>query len=72
MQGIRIVKAFTLEDDMRRRLAVSVDEVERESDKMARVANRASPMMEILGGIAIALAIIYGGYRVIETGATPG
>ena len=39
---------------------------------MARVANRASPMMEMLGGFTVALAIIYGGYRVIETGATPG
>ncbi len=39
---------------------------------MARVSARASPLMETLGGIAIALAITYGGYRVIETGATPG
>jgi ATP-binding cassette subfamily B protein len=39
---------------------------------MARVANRASPLMEMLGGFAVALATIYGGYRVIETGATPG
>jgi ATP-binding cassette subfamily B protein len=29
-------------------------------------------MMETLGGFAVALAILYGGYRVIETGATPG
>jgi ATP-binding cassette subfamily B protein len=28
--------------------------------------------METLGGLAIAAAIIYGGYRVIETGAHPG
>src|SRR5947207_4786242 len=28
--------------------------------------------MEALGGFAIATALIYGGYRVIETGATPG
>jgi ATP-binding cassette, subfamily B, bacterial MsbA len=28
--------------------------------------------METLGGFAVALAILYGGYRVIETGATPG
>jgi general L-amino acid transport system ATP-binding protein len=28
--------------------------------------------MEMLGGFAVALATIYGGYRVIETGATPG
>jgi ATP-binding cassette, subfamily B, bacterial MsbA len=72
LQGIRMVKAFALEDEMRRRLAVSVAEVERESNKMARVANRASPLMEVLGGISIALATVYGGYRVIETGATPG
>ncbi len=39
---------------------------------MARVANRASPLMEMLGGFTVALATIYGGYRVIETGATPG
>jgi ATP-binding cassette subfamily B protein len=72
LQGIRMVKAFALEDEMRRRLAVSVGQVEHESNKMARVANRASPLMEMLGGIAIALASIYAGYRVIETGATPG
>ncbi len=72
LQGMRTVKAFSLEDEMRRRLAVSVEGVERESNKMARVANRASPLMETLGGFAIALATIYGGYRMIETGATPG
>ena len=72
LQGMRMVKAFALEDEMRRRLAVSVGSVEHESNKMARVANRASPLMEMLGGFAIALASIYGGYRVIDTGAMPG
>jgi ATP-binding cassette subfamily B protein len=72
LQGLRMVKAFSLEDEMQRRLAVSVGEVERESNKMARVANRASPLMETLGGFTIAVAMIYGGYRVIETGASPG
>jgi ATP-binding cassette, subfamily B, bacterial MsbA len=72
LQGMRMVKAFGLEDEMRRRLGKSVAEVQHESNKMARVSNRASPMMEMLGGFTIALATIYGGYRVIETGATPG
>jgi ATP-binding cassette, subfamily B, bacterial MsbA len=72
LQGMRMVKAFALEDEMRRRLAVSVGSVEHESNKMARVANRASPLMEMLGGFAIALASIYAGYRVIYTGAMPG
>src|SRR5579872_7420726 len=72
LQGLRMVKAFALEDEMRRRLDKSVADVQHESNKMARVSNRASPLMEMLGGFAVALATIYGGYRVIETGATPG
>ena len=72
LQGIRIVKAFTLEDTMRERFDRNVAAVEHEANKMARVSNRASPLMETLGGCAIAIAITYGGYRVIETGATPG
>ena len=72
VQGIRIVKAFTLEDEMRRQLDANVNGLEQESNKYARVANRASPLMEGLGGLAVMGALIYGGYRVIETGATPG
>jgi ATP-binding cassette subfamily B protein len=72
LQGIRIVKAFSLEDVMQARLDANVGEFERESNKMARVANRANPLMETLGGLAIAIALVYGGYRVIRTGATPG
>jgi ATP-binding cassette subfamily B protein len=72
LQGIRIVKAFTLEDIMRERFDRNVAAVEHEANKLARVSNRASPLMETLGGVAIAIAITYGGYRVIDTGATPG
>ncbi len=72
LQGIRTVKAFTFEDAMRTRIDADIAELEAESNKWARVAHRASPMMEALGGFAIAGALIYGGWRVIETGATPG
>jgi ATP-binding cassette subfamily B protein len=72
VQGIRIVKAFTLEDTMRARFDANVTAVERESNNMARVGQRTGPLMETLGGIAVALAMIYGGYRVVVTGATPG
>jgi ATP-binding cassette subfamily B protein len=72
VQGIRIVKAFTLEDSMRARFDAHVAELEAESNKWARVAYRSSPLMEALGGFAIAGALVYGGFRVIETGATPG
>jgi ATP-binding cassette, subfamily B, bacterial MsbA len=72
VQGIRVVKAFTLEEAMRARLDQSVDAVQHESIKLARVANRSSPLMETLGGMAISIAIVYCGYRVVVTGATPG
>jgi ATP-binding cassette subfamily B protein len=72
LQGIRIVKAFNMEGAMQARFDENVASVEHEANKMARVANRSSPLMETLGGFAIAGALIYGGYRVIETGATPG
>jgi ATP-binding cassette subfamily B protein len=70
--GIRIVKAFTLEERMRKRYYDNVAAVEREANKMARVSNRSSPLMESLAGITIALGVIYGGYRTIEMNATPG
>jgi ATP-binding cassette subfamily B protein len=72
LQGLRVVKAFTLEDEMRRRFDASVSAVQHEADKWARVANRASPIMETLGGLAIALAIVYSGYLIIYKGAAPG
>lgn len=72
LQGIRTVKAFTLEQAMRDRIDVSITAVERDSNKMARISNRSSPLMETLGGFAIAGALMYGGYRVVAMGATPG
>jgi subfamily B ATP-binding cassette protein MsbA len=38
---------------------------------MGARGNRASPLMETLGGLAIALAMIYGGYRVIKPARRP-
>ena len=72
LQGIRTVKAFTLEQTMRERIDESITAVERNANKMARVSNRSSPLMETLGGFAIAGGLMYGGYSVVALGATPG
>src|SRR6202789_4037037 len=72
LQGIRTVKAFTLEQTMRDRIDASISAVERNANKMAAVSNRSSPLMETLGGFAIAGGLMYGGYRVVAMGATPG
>lgn len=72
LQGIRTVKAFTLEERMKARVDQSIAQVEAHANKMAVVSNRSGPLMEMLGGVAIAGALMYGGYRVIGTNAAPG
>jgi ABC-type multidrug transport system fused ATPase/permease subunit len=72
LQGIRTVKAFTLEATMRERIDASITAVEQNANKMARVSNRSSPLMETLGGLAVAGGLMYGGYSVVALGATPG
>jgi ATP-binding cassette subfamily B protein len=72
LQGIRTVKAFTLEEAMRQRIDASIAAVESNANKMARVSNRSSPLMEMLGGFAVAGGLLYGGYSVVALGATPG
>src|SRR5579863_10121123 len=72
LQGIRTVKAFTLEETMQRRIDANIAHVEQNANKMARVSNRSNPMMETLGGFAVAGCLLYGGYSVVALGATPG
>ena len=72
IQGFRVIKAFNLEAVMRARVYQSVERVEAASNKLARVSNRATPLMEALGGIAIGVVFLYAGYRVLVLNAAPG
>ncbi|MBN9009213.1 MAG: ABC transporter ATP-binding protein, partial [Rhizobiales bacterium] len=72
IQGIKVVKAFTMEERLRKRMFDSIAQVEAASNKLASVANRNSPVMETLGGLSIALILFYGGYRVLKLGEAPG
>ena len=54
------------------RVDASASDMERHANKIARISNRASPLMETLGGCAIAASLVYGGYNVIVRGSTPG
>ncbi len=65
-QGIRVVKAYVMEDYEKGRVGALVERIFRLTQKAARVRARASPIMETLGGFAVALVIVYGGARVIE------
>jgi len=66
-QGIRVVKSFDLEDDMRRRMASAVSEFRRMANRIAELSSRSRPLMETLGGTAVAMVVVYGGWRVIVT-----
>ena len=72
IQGLRVVKALNLEDEMRRRVDEDTRSVERTSNKLTRVMNRTGPLMESLGGIAVGLILIYGGYQVLILDVPPG
>ncbi|MBV5266008.1 ABC transporter ATP-binding protein [Pinisolibacter sp. B13] len=72
VQGMKVVKAFGLEDHQRARMAATIDLVRHAADKFASVGARTAPLMETLGGFAVAGVILYGGWRVTSAGATPG
>ncbi len=72
IQGLRVVKALNLEDEMRRRVDEDTRSVERTANKLTRVMNRSGPLMETLGGVAVGLLLIYGGYQVLVLDVPPG
>jgi ATP-binding cassette subfamily B protein len=72
IQGFKIIKAFNLETTVRAQVYESIASVERASNKLARVSNRSTPLMEALGGLAIAAVFVYGGYRVLVLNLPPG
>ena len=72
IHGVRVIKAFRLEEAMRARMADAVSAVERLSNRMATVQAGTVPLIDTLGGFAVSSVIFYGGWRVIYNGATPG
>jgi ATP-binding cassette subfamily B protein len=71
-QGIAIVKAFTMEEELARRISGLVSEAEQKANRIARVSERLTPIAEILAGFAVAGVIGYAGYRATASGQPPG
>ncbi|MBS9476138.1 ABC transporter ATP-binding protein [Ancylobacter radicis] len=71
-QGIRTVKSFTMEDDLRTKIYDRVDRMEKASNRMIRAQSQSGPLMEALGGVAIGLVVMYAGWGVLHAGRTPG
>jgi len=70
--GQRIVKAFSMEDYENKRFGVENQELFHINMKRYKVRALSHPIMELLGGIAMAAIIWYGGKEVIAGNSTPG
>ncbi len=70
--GARQVKADNREDDELTRAASLIEQQFRYNVKASRVSAFTGPIMEVLGGIAIAAVVLYGGWQVLAGQTTPG
>ena len=71
-QGIRVVKSYGMEDYEKGRIGGLIDKIYNLTFKSARIRALSSPIMETLGGVAVAVVIAYGGMQVIGESIKPG
>ena len=71
-QGSRQVKAYGMEGYEGERARDYIDEITRLIFKSSRRSTILRPIMETLGGIAVAGVVLYGGIKVIDGETTPG
>lgn len=64
-QGVRVVKAYGMETYERARVNGIIERIFHLTMKAARTRAASSPIMETLGGLAVAAVIVYGGHQVI-------
>ena len=72
VQGIAVVKAFTMEDQLNSKVRVLIDDAERRANRIARLAERTAPMTETFAGLAISSVLAYTAYMSLYQGALPG
>ena len=70
--GVRMVKAYNREGYEISRADAIIEHLFKLYYKAIRVQSAASPIMETLGGLAIAGVVYYGGLQVMQNDTTPG
>jgi len=70
--GIRVIKAFGMEDYERERFQVENQKVYDANVKRSKWDELSSPVIEVLGALAAAVVILYGGSLVIQGDLTTG
>lgn len=71
-QGIRLVKSYCLEGYEKNKMGQVIESVFQRTLKGVKTKSITHPVMEFLGGVAIAVVILYGGSQVIAGTHTPG
>jgi ATP-binding cassette subfamily B protein len=71
-QGVAVVKAFTMEDQLSQRVSALIADAEARSNKIARISERMTPVTELLAGFAVSMVIAYAGYRSAYQEEMPG
>ena len=71
-QGARHVKAYGMEAYEISRVRQMIRNIVKLVNRAARIRAIASPLMETLGGVAVAMVILYGGHQVLIGARTPG
>ena len=72
LQGISIVKAFTMEDQLRGKVDRLVSDAEAQSNRIVRLTERTGPLTDTLAGIAIAGILAYAAVQMIYNEVLPG
>jgi len=72
IQGIAIVKAFTMEGQLKTKVEDIIGRAESRSNRIARLTERTAPMTETFAGFAISGVLAYAAYRSIYGGVLPG
>ena len=70
--GIKVVKSFSLEEKLRGEMKAAVTTSERLANRIALLGAATNPLMETLGGLAIAGVIVVAGVLMNSEGQTPG
>ena len=72
IQGITIVKAFTMEGPLKEKVEGIIARAENRSNRIARLSERTAPMTETFAGFAISGVLAYAAFRSIYSGVLPG
>jgi ATP-binding cassette subfamily B protein len=72
VQGIAVVKAFTMETELDNKVSKIIDTAERRANRIARLSERTSPLTETFAGFAISSVLAYAAFRSIYDNVPPG